>query len=194
MVSTPKGKFCTIDDATKYGIASIPKTRKKLEKKRRSEEYQEKQARLKNDFPHQLELTRVACNSFIRVLDAGEPCISCGRFRCGQRMEAGHCKSVGSHPELRFDLRNIYLQGSGCNQATSKRKRSNLTIAKEYEKRLAVKMGQEMVDWLNGPHEAKHYTCSDLVELRAIFNAERAFIDKNGRPSKNWRSLHPLEE
>lgn len=192
MVSTPKGNFCCYDHATKYGIASIPKTRKRLEKERRSEEFQEKQARLKKDLPHQLELTRVVCNSFIRVLDAGEPCISCGRLRCGHRMEAGHFKSVGSHPELRFDPRNIYLQGSGCNQATSKRKRSNLTIAKEYEKRLAVKMGQEMVDWLNGPHKAKHYTCADLVELRAIFNAESRFIKDNGRPSKNWRKMEGI--
>lgn len=192
MISTPKGKFCTINHATKYAIESIPKTKKKLEKIQRSEKFQEKQKRLKSSLPHQIELTRVSCNSFIRLMDAGKPCISCGRQKCGQRMEAGHYKSVGSHPELRFDPRNIYLQGSGCNQATSKRRRNNLTIAKEYEQRLGQVMGQKMVDWLNGPHPPKHYTCGDLVDLRAVFNEERRFIEENGVPSKDWRRL-PIE-
>ena len=85
------------------------------------------------------------CNKYIRLRDEKEPCISCGRHHQGQ-YHAGHYLSVGSHPELRWDERNIYKQCAPCNNHLS----GNLI---NYRKRLIELKGQELVDWLEGPHE-----------------------------------------
>ena len=55
-----------------------------------------------------------AFNAFIRERDHNEPCISCGRYHTGQ-YHAGHYRTVGSHPELRFDERNCHKQCAPCN-------------------------------------------------------------------------------
>jgi len=47
-------------------------------------------------------------NTLVRLIDKGHVCISSGR-KSGQ-MQAGHYWSVGSHPELRFHLFNIWAQ------------------------------------------------------------------------------------
>jgi hypothetical protein len=178
--------FCSENHRITYAIDAGKKLRIKKE---RGESVRRKREHYKDDLPHQKEETRKVFNEMIRLLDKGQPCISCGKAVCGQRMEAGHFKSVGSHPELRFDPRNCYLQGSGCNSATSSRRRNNLTVSKEYEQRLIEKMGQELVDWLNGPHPPAKYTCSQLQEMRAVFAAERTRLKKGLPPSRNWRAL-----
>ena len=185
----PRVKWCSDPCKDKVIAAALEKARETQRKQARRAQNQEKRARKLNDLPHQKTLTRLAFNKMIRLLDAGQLCISCGKEVCGSRFEAGHFKSVGSHPELRYDPRNCYLQGSGCNQATSSRRRSNLTVSKEYEQRLRDKMGDELVDWLNGPHEPKHYTCDDLRELRAVFNEEVRRLERGEGPSRDWRKL-----
>lgn len=187
MINTRAGNFCSSKCILDY--AKTPKAKNKVAKAKKQEAFKEKQERLYWDLPHQLKLTKNACNKFIRTLDKGQPCISCGRPVCGRNMEAGHFKSVGSHPELRFDPRNIYLQGSGCNQANSKRKKNNLTVAKEYRERLIEKMGQAMVDWLEGPHKPRHYSCDELRELRTIFIDETKRLESGQSPSREWRKL-----
>lgn len=101
------------------------------------------------------------CNKYIRLRDANEPCISCGRHHQGQ-YHAGHYLSVGSHPELRWDERNIYKQCAPCNNHLS----GNLI---EYRKRLIKIKGQKLVDWLEGPHEPLKPTIDDCKELITMF-------------------------
>jgi hypothetical protein len=55
-----------------------------------------------------------AFNAWIRLRDAGQPCISCGR-PYGDRWHAGHYRSVGSEPSLRFEPDNVHLQCPACN-------------------------------------------------------------------------------
>jgi len=47
-------------------------------------------------------------NKYIRLRDAKEPCISCGRFHTGQ-YHAGHYLTVGAKPELRFFILRLAL-------------------------------------------------------------------------------------
>jgi len=57
---------------------------------------------------------QAAFNRFIRLRDADQPCISCGRHHSGQ-YHAGHFLSVGARPELRFNEFNVNKQCAPCN-------------------------------------------------------------------------------
>lgn len=141
----------------------------------------------------QTELTQDVFNRMIRLLDEGKPCISCGRSQCGTYWDAGHYRSVGSCPELRFDPRNCHLQGSGCNRANRRPDKNNPkgaeTIAQEYESRLRDRHGDKLVDWVNGPHEMPRWRDDDLRALRKVFAAECRRLERGEGKSRDWRSL-----
>ncbi len=103
-----------------------------------------------------------AVNRYVRIRDKDLPCISCGRFHEGQ-WHCGHYLTVAAHPELRFDERNLAKQCSACNTHLS----GNLL---GYRRGLIDRYGQERVDWLEGPHEPKHYTRDDLIAIRKKYS------------------------
>lgn len=111
-----------------------------------------------------LKEAQVAFNAFIRARDANEPCISCGRFHQGA-YDAGHYRSVGSMPALRFDEDNCHKQCVPCNQ----HKAGNVV---EYRLRLRAKIGEERLARLEGPHEAKKYTVADAQEIKRLYKAK----------------------
>lgn len=120
--------------------------------------------------PHQLRLTQLAFNRMIRARDSGLPCISCGR-NTGAKMNAGHYLTVGGHPALRFEPDNCHLQCEHCNSHLS----GNIA---RYRIGLIEKIGLERVEWLEGPHEAKHYTAKELIEMRAEINKRTREMEK----------------
>ena len=107
---------------------------------------------------------QAAFNLFIRLRDADEPCISCGRHHTGQ-YHAGHFLSVGARPELRFEERNVHKQCSACNNHLA----GNIVL---YRKALFSKIAAGGVDWLEGPHEPKKYTIDDLKQIKATYTAK----------------------
>lgn len=141
----------------------------------------------------QAELTQAAFNKMIRLLDEGKPCHSCGRYQCGSLMTCGHFRSVGSCPELRYDPRNAYIQGGGCNFANRRPDKNNgkgaETITQEYESRLRALYGDKLVDWVNGPHEMPRWRDDDLRALRKVFAAECRRLERGEGKSRDWRSL-----
>ena len=112
-------------------------------------------------------------NKFIRLRDADMPCISCQRFHGGQ-YHAGHYRTVGSNPELRFDERNVHKQCAPCNNHLS----GNII---NYRTGLLQKVGREVVEWLEGPHEAKHYTIDELKQLIAHYKLKCKEITKENQ-------------
>ncbi len=105
-----------------------------------------------------LKEVQAVFNKYIRLRDAKEPCISCGRHHEGQ-YHAGHYRSVGSSPELRFCQDNNHKQCAPCNNHLS----GNLI---PYRVNLIKKIGIDRVEWIEGPHEAKKYTIDELKELK----------------------------
>lgn len=105
-----------------------------------------------------------AVHAYIRKRDKNEPCISCGRWHDGQ-WHSGHFNSVGSHPELRFEYDNIHKQCQPCNAHKGGNRAG-------YEPRLIAKIGQERVDWLNGPHAPAHFTREQLLAIEAKAKAD----------------------
>ena len=106
-----------------------------------------------------LKEAQTAFNAYIRIRDEKEPCISCGRHHQGQ-YHAGHYLSTGARPELRFDEANVHKQCQPCNTHLH----GNLIL---YRVNLIKKIGLEYVEWLEGPHEPKHYTTEDLKQIIA---------------------------
>ncbi len=107
---------------------------------------------------------QTAFNAWVRARDAGLPCISCGTTADIQ-YAAGHFRSAGGHPELRFEPLNVHLQ---CNRNCNMAKSGNLG---PYRMELIKRIGQEKVDWLEGPHEPKRYTIEDLKAIKAHYRA-----------------------
>lgn len=64
-------------------------------------------------------LLQIQINKLVRLIDKDKPCISCGHFPFTRQAHASHYYSIGSHPELRFNLFNIYKSCSICNNHKS---------------------------------------------------------------------------
>ena len=146
-IKTPAGFFCCHDHAIKFAMEKSAKQRERqAAKARRESEAKAKEAR-KAERQRKMEVKPIgywakraqdAFNAFIRERDAAEPCICCGVYHDGQ-YHAGHYRSVGGHPELRFDESNCHKQASYCNNYKS----GNLA---EYRARLIHKIGLERVE------------------------------------------------
>ena len=120
-----------------------------------------------------LKAAQAAFNKFVRLRDADRPCISCGTTVA--KWDAGHYRSVGSNPALRFEPLNNHKQCSQCNQHKS----GNVF---EYRIGLIARIGQANVDWLEGPHESKHYSIDDLKQIKADYTRMAKELEAgNGR-------------
>jgi len=133
-------------------------------KKEKSKSWKQKKKVLKDDLKtrtdHLKELQAIF-NKWIR--ETKEPtCISCGTDLRGRKYDAGHYRSVGSCPELRFEPFNVYPQCVHCNQYLS----GNLI---EYRKRLVKKIGLDKVEWLESDHQPKKYTVDQIKDLKKYY-------------------------
>ena len=110
-----------------------------------------------------------AFNAFIRERDrqAGHPCISSGRPLdwSGNAVDAGHYRSVGAAPHLRFDERNCHAQSKHDNQFKS----GNVV---DYRINLIERIGLAAVEALEADNEPRHYTLDELKQLKAHYRAK----------------------
>ena len=136
-----------------------------LSKRTRSRQKREGRERLmtRSDW---LKRAQAAVNAYCRARDlaAGYGCICCDRPLIG-KIDAGHYLSVGSHPEIRFDERNIHAQTVHCNQW-----KSGNAIA--YRIGLIKRYGQEIVDYLEGPHPALKLTIPQIQAIEQTYKAK----------------------
>ena len=100
-------------------------------------------------------------NKYIRLRDQGQPCISCQRHHQGQ-YHAGHYRSVGGSPELRYNESNCHLQCSVCNNHLSGN-------AIDYRINLINKIGIKAVELLEGPNDPAKYTREDIQGIKAKY-------------------------
>ncbi|MGF6127243.1 hypothetical protein QF019_002452 [Pseudomonas frederiksbergensis] len=155
---------CAIIDAPK----SREKARKALAQIERKE-IKVRKEKLKSRAEH-LKDTQQAFNAWVRERDASLPCISCGRHHQG-KYDAGHYRTVGSNPALRFEPLNCHRQCSPCNTQLS----GNIV---NYRIALVKRIGAEQVDWLEGPHEPKKYTIEELKAMTADYRAKTRELKK----------------
>lgn len=131
----------------------------------------EAKEKIKTRGDHLREL-QVAFNAWIRLRDADQPCISCGRPASWQgQWDAGHYRSRGSSPALRFEPDNVHRQCGPCNVHMS----GNLI---PYRANLIKKIGAERVEWIEASHEPKKYTLDEIMEMKAFYREKVRQIKK----------------
>ena len=163
----PKSSFhpcCSVPCAIAWGKTKECKVyhsdNEKKEARKARKEYNEGKK------SHWEKKLQIVVNRHVRQRDADKPCISCGSNSVHIQYCAGHYKTRGAHPELRFETRNIFKQ---CN------KNCNLSLSGNipgYRLGIIERKGQAELDWLDGPHEAKNYTIPDLKEMITYYKEQ----------------------
>lgn len=116
-----------------------------------------------NDSGHQKKRAQKAFNEFIRLRDASLPCVSCDKpVDWNGQWHAGHYKTVGARPDLRFDEDNCHKQCSVCNNYLS----GNLAM---YRIELERRIGGERLAELESTGEPKKYTAKDYAGITKTY-------------------------
>ncbi|MDL5036831.1 recombination protein NinG [Comamonas sp. Y6] len=111
---------------------------------------------------------QTAFNEFIRLRDAGKPCICCGMpfepMKPGGSMDAGHFRSRSTAPQIRFNEDNVFGQRKNCN-------RPGGTTYSKFRVGVLARIGPERLEVIetnNGVHKWTH------DEVRGIRDSYRA--------------------
>lgn len=167
----PMQKACSVECAIKHAG-------KLTEKKKAKEAAQErKQTREKlkamETYPQLVKKAQTAFNAFIRARDAGKTCICCGEPLGSEpnSFDAGHYRSVGSAPHMRFVEDNVHGQRKYCNQYLS----GNLV---EYRKGLIERKGLERVEQIESDQTIRKYTREALIEIARHYREEARKLKK----------------
>ena len=167
-------QVCSMKCAIAYSKRKAEEKRKKQEKSDRleaSRRMRERKEKLKSRSDWLKDLQRVF-NEFIRLRDVNLPCISCGRYHNGQ-YHAGHYRSVGACPELRFNEDNVHKQCSACNNHLS----GNIL---EYRLGLIEKIGLERVEFLERKdHPPLKLSVEEIKELIKVYRAKVRELKKD---------------
>ena len=160
-------QVCSMKCAIAFSKRKAEEKRKKQEKSDRleaSRRMRERKEKLKSRSDWLKDLQRVF-NEFIRLRDVDLPCISCGRYHQGQ-YHAGHYRSVGACPELRFNEDNAHKQCSACNSHLS----GNIL---EYRLGLIEKIGLERVEFLERKdHPPLKLSVEEIKDLIKVYKAK----------------------
>lgn len=143
------------------------KARKSLAQVERRE-IKVRKEKLKSRGEHMREAQQ-AFNEYVRTRDqaAGHLCISSGKPLdwSGNAVDAGHYRSVGSAPHLRFDERNCHAQSKQDNRFLSGN-------AVDYRIGLIARVGQEAVDALEADQSVRKYTVEQIKGIKAYYRAK----------------------
>ena len=154
----PLQRVCGPTCALKHARSVADKEQAKPAAKERSETRQKLQALQTK--PQLVKKAQMAFNAFIRARDAGKPCISCGKPLGSEvnTFDAGHYRSVGSAPHMRFVETNVHGQCKHCNNHLA-----GNHVA--YRQGLIERVGLKEVERLERDQTTRHYTKEGLTEL-----------------------------
>lgn len=161
MIKVTAGKFCTRDCLKSYGMNNPLSVIEKARKKQAKDDALSKQLFKASDIKLRKRSAQSAFNAFIRKRDEKLDCISCDKTSNWHgQWHAGHYKTVGARPDLRFHEDNCHRQCSICNNHLS----GNIG---EYKLNLIKRIGLEriaLMDLVNN----KKLTCEDYkaIELK----------------------------
>ena len=94
------------------------------------------------------------------------------RIKSKAQWHAGHYRSIGAAPELRYDERNIHKQCAPCNTHKSGN-------AIEYRIRLIQKIGLAEVEALECEHPPRKYTVDDLIDIKRHYKDKLRALQAN---------------
>ena len=112
---------------------------------------------------------QAAFNLYVRTRDqlAGHCCISSGRTLdwTGNAVDAGHYRSRGSAPHLKYDERNCHAQSKHDNRYAS----GNVV---GYRAGLIARIGLEAVEALESDNTPRKHSIDDLKALQALYTTK----------------------
>jgi len=163
--SRPLQKVCSPSCAMKHAQQTVErkKVRADAEDRRQTRE----KLKAMEAYPQLVKKAQTAFNSFIRARDAGKPCICCGK-QLGTEpntFDAGHYRSVGSAPHMRFVEDNVHGQLKRCNNYLAGN-------AVEYRKGLIERIGIKAVELIENDNTLRKYTREALEEIAKHYRAE----------------------
>lgn len=119
---------------------------------------------------------QAAFNAFVRERDrqAGHVCISSGKPLdwTGNAVDAGHYRSRGSAPHLRFDERNCHAQSKHDNRYAA----GNVV---GYRGGLIQRIGLAAVEALEADQAPRRHSIDDLKALKAEYTAKTKQLKAN---------------
>lgn len=169
MIKLPAGNFHSMNCAIQYANKKSAKTR---EAAARTKNRQDKE-KIKSRTEWLYQLQKLVNQYVSHVRDKDKPCCTCGTT-ASIKYDAGHFRSRGSCPELRFELTNIHKQCSiRCNVHGSGMRR-------EYAEFIATTYGKDHLDWLEGPHDSLKKQFPDIESIKKEIIRYRQLIRESG--------------
>ena len=152
---------CSPICAQKIAVAKREKAEKKDIRQRREK------LKTRSDW---MKEAQVAFNAWVRERDKDDPCISCQRYHQGS-YDAGHYRSRGAAPALRFNEDNCHKQCVPCNQHKS----GNII---EYRINLIKKIGSARINFIESEHAPEKWTVEEIKAIRDLYRAKLKELKK----------------
>lgn len=173
-------KVCGVNCAIKLSQQQSRKAREQIERKERIKTRKRMTALKEKNKTHNelIKEAQSAVNRYIRLRDRNQCCISCGMplvsEQLGGGFDAGHYRSRGSAPHLRFYTLNIFGQCKKCNRYLG---------GNYHQFRLGLidRLGIEKVEQIEADNRSRHYSDEDLRRIKQIFNKKCHLIEKQRR-------------
>lgn len=174
---------CSYECACVHGKAAndaAKAEKQRKEKKRRQEEEKADRKRMRErrialkTKPQWRKEAQDAFNRYVRLRDAGKPCISCGRMpdqKFGGTMDCGHYRTRGAAAHLAFNLFNTAAQCVYCN-------RDRAGAQKAFEKGLIERIGAERVEDLNNNNTVRKFDITYFQRIKSIFTRRARQLEK----------------
>jgi hypothetical protein len=170
--------FCSIEHLIEFSRSDAGK---KIYKTATQKDITEAKERLKPRSDRMRE-AQSSFNRYIRARDMGKPCICCGRsqgdLKIGGAVDAGHYRSRGSAPGLKFNVFNCHSQLAYCNRYLS----GNVV---SYRARLIEKIGLDRVERLESDNSPKKFDAEYLDRVKRIFSKRAKMYERKFRQSRN---------
>lgn len=114
------------------------------------------------------------CNAYIRLRDMHQGCIDCGKpfepQRPGGSMDAGHFRSRGAAPNLRFNEDNIFGQRKNCN-------RPGGATAADFRAGVVARIGEARVQAIESDNAPRKWTHAELIQIAATYKQKRKALE-----------------
>lgn len=137
----------------------------RADKKAERESFRARREAIKR-IPDLIKEAQTAFNAFIRARDAGLPCICCGKpfepQKPGGSADAGHFRSRGAAPHLRFNEDNCFAQRKNCN-------RPGGTTYAAFRAGVVSRIGLERVEALESDNRVHRWTREELIKTKLTY-------------------------
>lgn len=166
--------FCSYECLKIHTAKNADKIASKVRKEKREQDRKAKE-KLKTRAQWMRE-AQTAFNAYVRARDRDLPCISCGLHKddnhmTGSGWDAGHFRSRGSAPNLRFHLWNVAKQCVACNRYRS-------GAVSDFRRGLIKRIGLDKVEHIEMLNDGPEMTIEYLKRIKDIFRRKTKVLEK----------------